>query len=161
MSIVFSFNTAEKFFFIVTLPLCLLFLGQNIDQNGEQEDDALDGSLVVRRDTHDAHALVDDAHQRRTDNDARNLAHAAICGADGELCRGLMECVTADGCIELLETAGLRDTVLQSITNAVQLHLDRRVNGDYTVGAVIFSNIYGQFGTTDTAKEMIQKWYDS
>lgn len=88
-------------------------------------------------------------------------AHAAICGADGELCRGLMECVTADGCIELLETAGLRDAVSQSITNAVQLHLDRRVNGDYTVGAVIFSNIYGQFGTTDTAKEMIQKWYDS
>lgn len=88
-------------------------------------------------------------------------AHAAISGADGELCRGLMECVTADGCIQLLECAGLREAVLQSVTNSVQLHLDRRVNGDYTVGAVIFSNIYGQLGITDTAKEMIQKWYDS
>ena len=33
-------------------------------------------------------------------------AHAALCGADRETCRALMEEVSTDGCLAVLETAG-------------------------------------------------------
>ena len=85
-------------------------------------------------------------------------AHAALCGADRALCRGLMDAATTDRCIELLDGAGLRRPVLKSLLDAVQLHLERRAAGAYAVGAVTFSNVYGLLGLTDQAKEILEQW---
>ena len=46
-------------------------------------------------------------------------AHAALCGAGMEVCRALMSAATADACLEILEKAGLREVVLQSLLQAV------------------------------------------
>ena len=85
-------------------------------------------------------------------------AHAALCGADTALCRSLMDAATADACIELLDGAGLRRPVLDSLLRAVQRHLERRAAGAYQVGAVIFSNVYGPLGMTEEAKEILKQW---
>ena len=52
--------------------------------------------------------------------------HAALCGASREVCAALMNAATTDACLELLDSAGLRAPVLESLLRAVQLHLDRR-----------------------------------
>ena len=65
---------------------------------------------------------------------------------------------TADRCIEILDGAGLREPVLRRLLEAIQLHLDRRVQGKYRVGAVLFSNTYGLLGQTGPGREIIQSW---
>ena len=85
-------------------------------------------------------------------------AHAALCGADRALCRALMDAVTTDECIALLDGAELRETVLQSLLAAVQQHLDRRAAGAIRLGAVTFSNEYGLLGSTEGAKELLRQW---
>ena len=85
-------------------------------------------------------------------------AHAAVCGGSAALCRNLMEAATTDACIALLDEAGLRESVLESLLAAIQKHLDRRVGDKLRVGAVLFSNEYGLLGQTETAKIIMEQW---
>ena len=85
-------------------------------------------------------------------------AHAALCGADRELCRGLMSAATADACIALLDRAGLRQAVLGSLLEAIQSHLNRRVRERCQTGAVLFSNQYGLLGRTEAARDILAQW---
>ena len=85
-------------------------------------------------------------------------AHAALCGAGRELCAALYAAATTDACLELLDAAGLRATVLESLLDAIQLHLDRRAGEAFRVGAVLFSNQHGPLGATQTAKELLEQW---
>ena len=78
-------------------------------------------------------------------------AHAALRGAGREVCQALADCSTSDACIAVLDRAGLRETVLDSLLSAIQDHLDRRVSGTIHVGAVVFSNQYGLLGRTQRA----------
>ncbi len=85
-------------------------------------------------------------------------AHAAVCGASPEVCRALMEAVSSDACIAILDAAGLRKDVLESMLSAVQRHLNRRAAGAFRVGAMLFSNEYGPLGQTETVKEIMEAW---
>lgn len=85
-------------------------------------------------------------------------AHAALAGASRELCRLLMEAASSDACIALLEEAGLREAVMESLLEAIQTHLDRRAAGAFQTGAVLFSNQYGFLGETTGAEEILAKW---
>ena len=85
-------------------------------------------------------------------------AHAALCGASRELCAALYAAATTDACLELLDAAGLRAPVLESLLDAIQLHLDRRAGEAFRVGAVLFSNQHGPLGATQTAKELLEQW---
>ena len=85
-------------------------------------------------------------------------AHAALCGADQETCTALMQAATTDACVELLEAAGLRKTVLLSLTAAVSTHLTRRAADHCKVGAILFSNIYGLLGQTESVQEILTLW---
>ena len=85
-------------------------------------------------------------------------AHAALRGAGREVCQALADCPTSDACIAVLDRAGLRETVLDSLLSAIQDHLDRRVSGTIPVGAVVFSNQYGLLGQTSQAKELMGAW---
>lgn len=85
-------------------------------------------------------------------------AHAALCGANQNVCAALMAAATTDACLEILEEAHLRAPVLESLLLAIQLHLDRRAAGALRVGAVLFSNQHGPLGQTKTAGEILQTW---
>ena len=85
-------------------------------------------------------------------------AHAALCGADTATCRALMDAATTDACLDILDAAGLKTTVMASLLQTVQLHLDRRAAGAFTVGAVLFSNQSGPLGQTTQAKTLLQSW---
>ena len=102
---------------------------------------------------------VMNTHSRMADCRTELLcAHAALCGAPQPVCAALMDAATTDACMEILEKAGLREPVLESLLKAIQLHLDRRAAGAFRVGAVLFSNQYGPLGQTETAKELLDEW---
>ena len=81
-------------------------------------------------------------------------AHAALCGAGRETCRELMEQVSADGCLAVLEKACLREAVMESLLPEIQAHLDRRAGDALRIGAILFSNVYGLLGETAGVKEL-------
>ena len=85
------------------------------------------------------------------------VCHAALCGADADTCRALMDEVTTDGCLKVLDHVGLRDTVMESLLRAVREHLARRA-GDMRIGALLFSSEAGLLGLTDTARELLDEW---
>ena len=85
-------------------------------------------------------------------------AHAALCGANTATCRALMDAATTDACLDILDAAGLKTPVMASLLQAVQLHLDRRAAGAFTVGAVLFSNQSGPLGQTEQAEKLLQSW---
>lgn len=89
-------------------------------------------------------------------------AHAALQGASANLCQELMKAATTDAAIDLLLDAGLLSGTLQSLEEAVQQHLTRRVEKlgatDVTIGAILFSNVHGTLCTTKPAKTILQTW---
>ena len=87
------------------------------------------------------------------------VCHAALCGADEEICLALMAEVTTDGCLAVLESAGLREAVMESLLHAVQEHLTRRA-GEMKIGALLFSGEAGLLGMTDTARKLLDEWRD-
>lgn len=102
---------------------------------------------------------VMNTHSRYADCRAELFCtHAACCGASRQVCLELLQAATADRCLEILDGAGLREPVLRRLLEAIQLHLDRRVQGKYRVGAVLFSNTYGLLGQTGPGREIIQSW---
>lgn len=85
-------------------------------------------------------------------------AYAALCGAGREICERLMDAATADACIEILMRENLWNDVKKSMLRAIQKHLERRAQGKYRVGAVLFSNVYGELGKTDGADGLLAEW---
>ena len=101
-------------------------------------------------------------HSRWADGRAELFcAHAALCGADRDTAQALMDSATADQCLSVLERAGLREPVMDSLLEAVQRHLERRAAEQFPVGAVLFSNQYGLLGMTRGAKEILEAWQTS
>ena len=104
-------------------------------------------------------AGVMNTHSHTADGRAEVFcAHGALCGASREVCAALMDAATTDACLDILDGAGLRGPVLESILAAIQMHLDRRAGGAFRVGAVLFSNQHGPLGETHTAKELMKEW---
>ena len=85
------------------------------------------------------------------------VCHAALCGADRETCRALMEEVTTEGCLAVLARVGLREPVTESLLRAVQAQLSRRA-GEMKIGALLFSSETGLLGMTDTARDLLESW---
>lgn len=85
-------------------------------------------------------------------------SHSAVAGAEQSVCRALMEAATTDGCIEILDKAGLREDIMDSVLRAVQSNIQRRAGEEILIGAVTFSNVYGNLGETDEAGVIIKKW---
>lgn len=83
---------------------------------------------------------------------------AAVNGASGEVCRQLMDAVSTDAFIEILDKEGLREKVLDSLMKQIQKHLNKRAKGAFRVGAVTFSSVYGYLGQTEEASAILDKW---
>lgn len=82
-------------------------------------------------------------------------AHAALAGAKHEILVQLMQAVSADACIEILDMCGLREAVFSSLLQNMQRHLRRRVGVSIEFGVIVFSNVYGLLGQTETAAGVI------
>ncbi len=85
-------------------------------------------------------------------------AHAALCGADPETVRRIMDSAMADAVLSILDGAGLRQAVLESITGRIDFQLTRyRGIGALQPGAILFSNVYGLLGKTPSADRLLEQ----
>lgn len=89
-------------------------------------------------------------------------AYGAACGADRDMVRQILNCVTVDGALKILEErSGLRDAVMAMAMERIHLHLTHRAGGRLTVEALLFTNDRGVLGMTPGAAQMIQELSES
>lgn len=142
----------------VPIVKCSNFIGAALDET------ALQGFQKVLLVGHAGKLLklaggIMDTHSRSADCRTELLcAHAAICGADTHTCRAVMQAATTDAAMEILDVAGLRHDVLDSLCQAVDRQLQRRAAEAYEIGAIIFSNVYGHLCSTPKGTELLSAW---
>ena len=78
----------------------ILLLGHDVEDDGSQQNEALDDLLPVDVNTEDGHAHVDNAHQQSTDDNTGHGADAAVSG-------GAADEAGADG-VQLVAVTSLR-----------------------------------------------------
>lgn len=83
------------------------------------------------------------------------VTYAAIEGANPDICKRLLECATTDACLDILIENGLKDKVMEHIIKASQGHLDRRTHGEVRTGVIMFSNVHGYLGESDSVKDIL------
>lgn len=94
-------------------------------------------------------------HSKTADGRRETLAaHTALCGGDRQTVRRIFDCRTTDAAIAILEEAGIKEAVLESITQALSQNLHNRA-GDMEIEALIFSNQYGMLGKTPGADKLL------
>ena len=95
-------------------------------------------------------------HSHTADGRRETLtAHAALCGADQPLLQKLFGCLTTDEAIPLLDEAGLRAAVMESIARALSENLRHRAGERMAIEALFFSNRYGILGQTAGASQLL------
>ncbi|MEA4925213.1 MAG: cobalt-precorrin-5B (C(1))-methyltransferase CbiD [Syntrophomonadaceae bacterium] len=83
--------------------------------------------------------------------------HAGLAHASPAVMEKLLNCVTADEAIMILDEAGIREQTMQSILEKVDFYIKARVHDDIEIGAIIFSNKYGWLGQTEDAPNLLKK----
>ena len=104
-------------------------------------------------------------HSRNADARLEILtANAALAGAGQPLLSRIMESVTTEEAICLLDEAGLLKGPMEHVMKRIQSHLERRCYGRAEIAAIVFSNELGkrkggsgELGRTANATEAIQK----
>ncbi|HIX93077.1 MAG TPA: hypothetical protein H9681_09395 [Firmicutes bacterium] len=97
-------------------------------------------------------------HSRWGDCRAEIFAsHSALSGASREVVAKIMDSVTTDDMLSILDGAGLRQDVAESIVRRIDTQLSARQLGGIQVGAIMFSNIYGVLGKTLNAEKLLDK----
>ncbi|PWM37167.1 MAG: cobalamin biosynthesis protein CbiD [Clostridiales bacterium] len=83
--------------------------------------------------------------------------HAALCGAGREVVEKIMDSLTTDEAVRILDEAEIKDEALRSLTGRVEYHLKARVGEDIPTGAILFSNRYGVLGRTALADALCRQ----
>lgn len=95
-------------------------------------------------------------HSRYGDGRMEVLCACALeAGAERELLKALLECVTTDGAVSLLREAGLDKPVLGILMRKIDTYLKRRAYPGMVVGALVFSNVHGWLGQTEDASRLL------
>ncbi|MDR3765657.1 MAG: cobalt-precorrin-5B (C(1))-methyltransferase CbiD [Butyricicoccus sp.] len=84
-------------------------------------------------------------------------AHAALCGAPVDTLEALMDSVTVDACIDLLDAVGLREAVLTRIGQAIETRLAARLRGRARIEYLMFTNQYGVLAQSAGAAALCQR----
>ena len=97
------------------------------------------------------HSSVADARQEIF------TAHAALCGADHAVLDGLMQAVSVDACIGLLDTAGIREAVLSRIEKEMEKRIALRLKGQARVEFIMFTGTFGVLAQSAGARELCER----
>ncbi len=83
-------------------------------------------------------------------------AHAGAAGLDAGRMASLLDCVTTDEAIRILDEAGLREATLRRLTDRIARELVRKA-GEMEVGTILFSRVYGLLSETENARDLLGK----
>ncbi len=132
---------------------CSNYVGQTIDM---ARDAGMKGVLLV---SHVGKLCklaggIMNTHSREADCRAELFAaFSAAEGADRKTVLALLDSVSTDACIAILDEKGIKEVVLARMMARIDDHLTRRADG-MRIGAVMFSAKYGFLGKTPEADRL-------
>lgn len=88
-------------------------------------------------------------------------AHAALCGAGRDILEGLMQSISVDACIELLDRENLREPVLARIESEIEKRLALRLRGRGHVEFILFTARYGILAQSSGAMALCERLRES
>lgn len=88
-------------------------------------------------------------------------AHAALCGAGRDTLEGLMQSISVDACIELLDRENLREPVLARIESEIEKRLALRLRGRGHVEFILFTAKYGILAQSPGAMALCERLRES
>ena len=98
-----------------------------------------------------------DTHSKSADCRAELIAASAIrAGADLEVVRQVLDSVTTDESLEILDKNGLLASTMDIIVQRIDMYLSHRSSDKITIGAIVFSNVLGHLGQTKNTKQLIE-----
>ncbi len=96
-------------------------------------------------------------HSREADSRAELMAAFALrAGADADTARQILETITTDEALEIMEQAGVRKKAMELAAGKIREYLQHRVGGSILTEAVLFSGAYGYLGETQGAGELLK-----
>lgn len=102
-------------------------------------------------------AGIMNTHSKTADGRFEILSvHTVLCGGDREMVKSLMECITTDQALELLEQWDLKEAVMNSLCQKIEEHLERRSRGEIRCAVILFSEKYGFLGQTSHGEELLE-----
>lgn len=137
---------------------CSNFIGETIDLAYECQVEQLllighIGKLVK------VGAGVMNTHSKWADARMETLsACALLAGANGEVCRQILECLTTDDALKLLKEQGKLQATMDVLMGKIMYHLNHRANKNLEVGVVVFSNEFGVLAMSDNAEKLIKQF---
>ncbi len=103
-------------------------------------------------------AGIMNTHSRNADGRMEILtAHGALCGADQDICRRLMDSVTTDDALEILSEAGLLEAVMERLMERMEFYVNHRCYDKLETGILTFSNRCGVLGKTKKVDALLKK----
>ena len=95
-------------------------------------------------------------HSREADARAELMAACALrAGCAAETARRLLDCLTTDEMLEVLQAAGLLEATMRIAGERIDYYLNYRAKGQITIGAAVFSNETGMLCTTGPAAQWL------
>lgn len=95
-------------------------------------------------------------HSRNADGRMEILAaHTLLSGGDADVCRSILQAVTTDEGLRIINEHGLLTPVMNSIMEKIRYYLDHRAYGKLKFGIIIFSNEFGELGRIGPIDEMV------
>ena len=95
-------------------------------------------------------------HSRYGDCRAEIMAcHAGLCGAPVSVIRRITESVMTDDMLAILDAAGLREQVMESVMRKIERNIEDRRFGQTRTGVIVFSKEYGVLGMTSEAEKLL------
>lgn len=135
---------------------CSNYIGDTIDMAVEI---GITGMLIV---SHIGKLIkvaagIMNTHSRNADGRAEILAaHTILCGGSANIAKEILACITTEEALHVLSRVNLLSTVMESVMSKVEFYLNNRSYQAVKVGAVMFSNIYGELGRTTNVKDLLE-----
>ena len=82
-------------------------------------------------------------------------ANAAVAGADIECVRRIMDCISTDDALDVINEEDLIPKVSELLLEKIEYHMNHRTGGAIRTAAVMFSSVYGPLGRTSLADELL------
>ena len=96
-------------------------------------------------------------HSRDADARMELLAASALrAGADARTANQILDAVTTDEGLVILNQTPYWEDTMQIVTQKVEYYLNHRAQGQLTIGAVLYSNSMGELGRTAQAETLLE-----
>ncbi|MDD3367878.1 MAG: cobalt-precorrin-5B (C(1))-methyltransferase CbiD [Lachnospiraceae bacterium] len=136
---------------------CSNFIGQTIDmaKNEDFSDILVTGHIgkLVK-----VAGGIMNTHSREGDCRMELLMAAALhAGGDNSLLKDIMECVSTEEAMHLIEMAGIRDKTMQYLLEQILYHLRKRAGDHMNVECIIYANTLGELAKSNGADMLLQR----